>query len=461
MGVVQGKVLTTEPTGYRSPRRVVVKLRDAAALPAGVTVADPVNRVSTEIVERFPDVQVQAYFRDEPPLAAAFGDIAPPSPLIDRQRYLSVDVPASRTAEAVAATIRDLDDVEVAYPEAGPTPPPANPDDDPRSGNQGYLDAAPAGIDARWTWQFADGSGVQFVDLERGWTLHHEDLLEAGIELIAGVNRDFHGHGTAVLGEVVAVDNGRGGVGIAPGATARVVSQWQTDGEYRTVNAIANAASVMRPGDVLLLEAQTTYPTTGTNFVPVEVEELVFDAIRAVVDRGVIVVEAAANGGVDLDTFVDVRGRQVLNRHSADFRDSGAILVGAASATVPHHRLGFSNFGSRVDCFAWGEQIDTAGDGFESEDPGIYTTDFGGTSGASPMVAGCALLLQSLRRARQQAPFPPEHMRRLLADVELNTTSASPSDRIGVMPNLQGIVQQEAVALVSEVQPPPAKGVTV
>jgi hypothetical protein len=53
--------------------------------------------------------------------------------------------------------------------------------DDPRSGNQEDLNAAPTGIDARWAWSIADGAGVRFVDLERGWTLDHKDLAAAGI----------------------------------------------------------------------------------------------------------------------------------------------------------------------------------------------------------------------------------------------------------------------------------------
>src|SRR5437588_301744 len=86
---------------------------------------------------------------------------------------------------------------------ANTTPPPVNPSDDPRNTNQHYEDAAPTGIDVRWAWAQADGSGVGFVDMERGWTLNHEDLVAAGISIISGINNDYTGHGTAVLGEVL------------------------------------------------------------------------------------------------------------------------------------------------------------------------------------------------------------------------------------------------------------------
>lgn len=61
-----------------------------------------------------------------------------------------------------------------------PGPPPAvNPNDDPRSTNQGYLNAAPQGINARYAWGFTggDGAGSNIVDVEQGWKLDHEDLV--------------------------------------------------------------------------------------------------------------------------------------------------------------------------------------------------------------------------------------------------------------------------------------------
>jgi subtilisin family serine protease len=403
----------------KGPVRLVVKLKE------GGRVAE-LRRTARE-------ADFVPYF-DEPELRAA--KTAP------FDRYVAATMPDRNSAESLARKLAKLDMVEDAYAEGGPTPPPVNPADDPRNPNQGYLDAAPDGIDARWAWNSTDGLGVGFVDLERGWTLNHEDLAAANITLISGLNQDFFGHGTSVLGEVVAVDNAIGGVGIAPRARARVVSQWRGGGAYNTAAAILSAGQAMSRGDVLLLEAQTSF--NGTSNLPVEVETAAFDAIRHVIDNDrIIVVEAAGNGSQDLDAFRNNLNRAILDRTSNDFRDSGAIMVGAASSTTPHSRLAFSNFGNRIDCFGWGQGVDTPGDGWQGNLTNSYTAGFGGTSSASPIVAGAAVLLQSWRKARDTA-FEADAMRSRLSSTNLNTASANPAnDRIGVLPNLRAIIENE------------------
>ena len=442
----------TEPARYRAARRrVVVKMKDAAAqIHALRAAADTRNAagddVWTRLQAQFPGASLGPYFREAAPPPGR--SAVPRAAGAETDRYLAIDVPQGAEADAIADLVKDAPDVETAYAEGGPTPPPVEPSDDPRSANQGYLGEAPGGVDARWAWSMGvDGSGVGFVDLEQGWTLSHEDVPPA-IEVISGLSLEYHGHGTAVLGELCASDNSIGCIGLAPSAEARVVSQWRAEDDYRTAEAIVSAVAVMQPGDVLLLEAQTRYSTSGRRYVPVEVEEAVFVAIRSATDAGIIVVEAAGNGSVDLDAFQDVNGRQILNRNSSDFRDSGAIIVGAASSAAPHSRMSFSNFGSRVDCYAWGENVDTCGDGGSGNQDDSYTADFSGTSSASPMIAGAALLLQHWRELVRQPRLGPAAMRQLLSDPAQNTTSAAPDDdRIGAMPNLRALMESEMTKL--------------
>lgn len=436
------------PEGFE--HRVVVKFRSDVQLPYSRNAAEEVvsqfGQRWKNLAGRFSGITFEPYFStiEESTLRNLQARQVESTPLPSSfTSYYAIKCSRDVEPEQIANEIATWPNVEIAYVEGGPVQPPVNPSDDPRSSSQGYLNAAPDGIDARWAWSSANGSGIGFVDLEQGWTLNHEDLGAANITIISGLSQAYHGHGTAVLGEVVQVDNAIGGIGIAPGATTRVVSQWRTASTYNTAEAILSAVAQMSSGDVLLLEAQTTYPT-ASGFVPVEVEQVVFDAIQFATSQGIVVVEAGGNGAVDLDKFQDVNGKQILNRASTDFRDSGAIMVGAASSSVPHQRLSFSNFGSRIDCFAWGENIDTCGDGWTGTNANAYTASFDGTSGASPIVTGAALLLQSWKVKRGESRYLPSTLRALLSNPSLNTLSATPDkDMIGVMPNLQAIINRE------------------
>ncbi len=449
------------PTEFK--RRVVVKFRPDIRLPYSAAAADELKKYAGlawgDLIQSYPGLSLMPYFTDieESRLndfaARPSKDVRSSAPKRFTD-YYAIECPKQIEPQEVAKAVSAWPNVEIAYVEGGPTPPPVNASDDPRSSNQGYLDASPAGIDARWVWSssISDGNGVGFVDLERGWTLNHEDLAAANITIISGLSQDYHGHGTAVLGEVVGSDNTIGGIGIAPAASARVVSQWRNATTYNTAEAILSAVGAMNYGDVLLLEAQTTY-SGASGYVPVEVEQAVFDAIDYATSQGIVVVEAGANGSVDLDEFKDLNGKKILNRGSADYRDSGAIMVGATSSVSPHQRLSFSNYGSRIDCYAWGQNIDTCGDGWTGTATNSYTSSFGGTSGASPIVTGAALLLQAYRIRQGFSLYSPFLVRALLSNSGLNTPSANPPmDRIGVMPNLREIIESENLRLALDLR---------
>lgn len=173
----------------------------------------------------------------------------------------------------------------------------------------------------------------------------------------------------------------------------------------------------------------------------VEAASDVFQAIRYATQLGHLVVEAAGNGSVDLDNYED-RGKFIFRRGDENFRDSGALVVGAGSSSVPHYRLSFSNFGSRIDCYGWGQNVYTTYSD-PSGSTNRYTSGFNGTSSASPIVTGAALALQGMKRAgSDKTPLNPTLMRAVLSDPSLGTPSRNPGlDKIGVMPNLRRISQ--------------------
>lgn len=348
--------------------------------------------------------------------------------------YFLIDCPPGVHPLDLARAMSRLPMVEEAYPDQRADDPAVTFADDPRSPNQGYLNPAPGGINAKAVWALpgGDGAAQRVIDLEQGWTLNHEDLTAHGASVLFGTVVDTsRAHGTAVLGEICAVDNTVGDVGIAPNvASVNVVSH---SGALSNIpNAILTAISNLDYGNVLLLEVQL-------NLLPAETVPANFAAIRLATALGVVVVEAAGNGSSDLDAFTDAMGRFVLNRGSADFRDSLAIMVGAGSSAAPHARLGFSNFGSRIDCYGWGENVDSP----TSNTAGavnLYRTTFNGTSSASPIITGAALCVQGLAQAGIGLRFGPAQLRAILSNPATGTASANPAtDLIGVLPDLQAI----------------------
>jgi subtilisin family serine protease len=351
--------------------------------------------------------------------------------------YWRVDVRHTpERLDEIEETLRRLPDVDLIYRERTVSDP-VMPNDDVYSNLETFLDPAPIGIDARWVWTQSngDGSGMHFIDLEQGWIIGHEDLPAPTVifnQNIDGKLGVVGNHGTAVLGIVAGVDNAKGVIGIAPNVkTVRVVSHWNIDPAKRGVaKALAAAILAQPPPHVILIETQTDGP-----YLPVETDAATFDAIRLAVSNGIVVVEAAANGNQNLDTILD--------------EDSGAILVGAGTAQSPHNRWLWgghqgSNFGSRVHCYAWGDSIVSAGYGDLGSGSGKYgyTKVFRGTSGASAIIAGCALLLQGLHVAAHGSPMLPEQMRDLLSNPDTGTAQGTAvPGHIGVMPDLKKIVE--------------------
>jgi subtilisin family serine protease len=119
-----------------------------------------------------------------------------------------------------------------------------------------------------------------------------------------------------------------------------------------------------------------------------------------------VVIEAGCNGGYDLDSYTNLSGKKIFDRSSPDFRDSGAIMVGAGSSAAPHTRLGFSNHGNRIDCYGWGEHVDTTTTNSAGTDNTAYTGSFNGTSSASPIVTGAAVVTQGLAQLETIARLP-------------------------------------------------------
>jgi hypothetical protein len=397
--------------------------------------------------------------------------------LPDLSVYFQVDGP-DESLDQIAEKLLENEFVEAAYvkPPASPAifhqeteaapvvAPPATPNFTAR---QGYLDAAPGGIDARYAWTQAGGRGfnVRVIDIEGGWNFGHEDLATNNGGLVGGTNSTDMGwvnHGTAVVGVIGGDLNSIGVTGIASDANVSGISIFGL-GEAA---AIQRAADRLAPGDIILIELHApgprfnfTAPSGQRGFVAMEYWPDIFDAIRYAVAKGVIVIEAAGNGAENFDD-------PIYNTRPAGFpaswsnpfrrgaRDSGAILVGAGAPPPGTHgrnhgpdrsRLDFSNYGSAVDVQGWGQEVTTTGYGDLQGGPQNqrYTDTFNGTSSASPIVVGAVSCVQGYLRGRGRIPLTPARARDLLRSTgspQQDAPGRPATQRIGNRPNLRQMI---------------------
>ncbi len=332
---------------------------------------------------------------------------------------------------------------------------------------QGYLDPPPVGIDARWAWTQAGGTGhgISIIDIEGAWRFTHEDLLTAQAGVVGGTEFDdirWRNHGTAVLGEYSGDRNPFGVTGIAPDAVAMAVSI----GGLGSSAALNMAAARLQAGDIILIELHRPGPRFDfmsrwdqRGYIAMEWWPDDYVAILNATRRGIIVVEAAGNGAENLDDDIyetrppwfPASWRNPFRRVN---RDSGAIVVGAGAPPAGTHgrdhgpdrsRLGFSNHGDIVDCQGWGREVTTCGYGDLQGGPDEdlwYTDRFSGTSSASPIVVGAVAGVVSMAAARGKPIPTPARLRNCLRTTgspQQDAPGRPASEHIGNRPDMQAL----------------------
>lgn len=388
--------------------------------------------------------------------AAEFGrtfDV--PHPL----RFFRLDFAPERKREELEQLCEELPahggEIDRVYVESPPsTPGLVGFSNDPKAHLLDYIDRHQ--VRFAWNRPGGDGSGIKVVDLEQGWEFHHQDLplQPSSMWLISGVNATDvadREHGTAALGIVSARDNNVGTVGIAPRATLRALSAWRevagAPPTYNVADAIWSLVNVMNPiplvnaGDVLLIEAQSEFVSGGNIYtLPVEMLEHNAVAILTATMRGLVVVEAAGNGGHDLDALPG----QFPGKLSAI--QTYAILVAAGQPSGGgiwepwDGTKGASNVGSRIDCFARGDEIYV----LQPYPADSYGRVEGGTSGAAAVVAGIVASLQGIANAGTPSRrYFSWEMRDWLRDPGNplpDPSGANPDPKIGRLPDMRHII---------------------
>lgn len=475
----------TLPSGFVP--RVIVKFKER---PAQVYKDDPLSDEEwMKLVKRFPGIRMQRLFTtvsadriQRLQELAQHGNQTRKHP--DFLTYFAIVGMQLTDAPGVAEEISKWSRVESAYVDPPCTNPFAESDyttalinGHMSSGSEVYLD--PINVHVAWQYPGGAGEGQHLVDLEFGWQFCHRDLQHhfniTGSPILDGINRSgYRSHGTRVLGIICGhppqsvIESGQPCcIGITPNlASVKVVSYATgaaaaaeacvgapTSGSIGRNDAMMRAVSHLQAqgGGVLLLEAEVggaadeILGSWAKRNHPIEIIPADLEMILMARDVGIVVVEAAGNAGADLDQYEDESGRHSLRQiivdpldsgrmiPNPDFQDSGAIMVGASKQNLEHKSN--SNYGSRVDCFAWGEGV------FSTNLNGTFTSSFNGTSSASAIIAGVALSVMGLIAGNSPAAATPQQIRALLRDETYGRLSYPRSRPIGSMPDLAKIVR--------------------
>lgn len=225
------------------------------------------------------------------------------------------------------------------------------------------IDQADLPLDSQYQFG-ATGTGVHAFIVDTGIRSDHVEFsgrLRPGYNAIADANgtQDCNGHGTHVAGTVGGTTWGVAkGVALVPVRVLDCSGNGSWSGVIAGVDFVAN--SPLRP-------AVANMSLGGTASAAVNA------AVAGAVAKGVTFAVAAGNSNADACT-------------ASPASEPTALTVGASSSL--DYRASFSNWGSCVDLFAPGAGITSAWNTSSSA-----TNTIGGTSMASPHVAGVAALI--------------------------------------------------------------------
>lgn len=336
------------------------------------------------------------------------------------------------------ADLMQFDIIEIVYPEAMATPfnfsktmikPDINNscelniDAGDLSIFQGYRYSSPKGVGINDIDYLPNskGKGVKIISIEGGYEKHVDHNL---LFQITGHPTQFSDHGTMVVGVLSGIENGVGIDGLAPESEVGVRSIYNQNLFEDWNNANSSSANVANNiywaskhsmNGVILIELQRSAPeepncvcskSLPCKRLPMEYWSAEFDVIKVATGNGTVVVEAAGNGGrnLDHDVLLTCEG----GCFDRDIRDSGAILVSGSlddGITPICESSSSPNFGERIDVHSWAENVATTSlikkDLFFEHHYTTcnrYTQLFNGTSSATAIIAGVVSVLKGIHQ---------------------------------------------------------------
>ena len=240
-------------------------------------------------------------------------------------------------------------------------------------------------------------------------TTGDSSLEDFGLGILSDDARDADGHGTHIAGIAAAIDDDDGLIGVAAGAPIHDFRVLDENGEadFSTVIAAVELITKRKLDDpstpiVVNISFGADVGTSAYNGLD--------EAIEASIDAGVVYVIAAGNDDVD--------AAHVTPAHVAE-----AITVG--SVNKKKRFSSFSNYGSLIDIFAPGEDIESLS---PDHNKILIMT---GTSMAAPHVTGAAALYLEFNPKDS-----PEEVRDELVDMGEKAVKKAPGGTTKIMLSL-------------------------
>lgn len=344
---------------------------------------------------------------------------------------------------------------------------------DPEYGRQWYLNSsagaqvaagAHISVEAAWDMTRGDRSIVVAV-ADDGFDLNHPDFQGAGKivsprdfktnDAIPSADAPGENHGTSCAGLAIAEENNQGIVGVAPGCSFMPIRtsgflddqaienlfDWAVQKNASVLSCSWGPASVKFPLSLRKRAAITRTATQGRG------------------GRGCVVVFAAGNANRPIDGPTDEQGwTKDVVKGRTDWLNGFAVhpdVITVSACTSLSRKAAYSNWGDALSVCApsnnappgmWFPETgyvytppqvtaNLQGLGMFTSDrtgpagynPGDYTSDFGGTSSACPVVAGVAALVLSAN------PYlTAREVKQILQDTADKITDPSPDPQFNL-----------------------------
>ena len=267
-------------------------------------------------------------------------------------------------------------------------------------------------------------------------------INEPGQTMIEFAEIGYPDHGTAVLGQLCALDEQRdwvdadgnpfarsyGVTGIVPEAQPYFFPLISVEEGPRELTAWSNAIAEFGPGDIIC----APYEPAGVGTSLVGSPDVVL-LTQVAFDKGIFVVVPAGNGKQNIDNIAEDAGVEdelgMCIVAASNFLEVGQGVPPAQAPIVQGdvpagYRANGSNYGTLVDLHFWGEYNVSCGYGdlyssitsrapqdLQADRRRSYTGHFGGTSAAATNIAGAACALQGLAKQFYAVPATPGGLR--------------------------------------------------